>query len=370
MPDESPPKLQATPLAALHASLGARMVPFAGWSLPVQYPAGILAEHRQCRERAALFDVSHMGQASLRGPDAARVLERVALGDLTGLRPGRQRYSLLTNEGGGILDDFMVANLGDRLFLVVNASRAAHDFAHVEAALPAGARLERHPERALLALQGPLATQALSRLAPESAALSFMAVAPIRVAGMEVLASRSGYTGEDGFELSVPADSAEKLARLLLDQPEVAPAGLGARDSLRLEAGLPLYGQDLDEFTTPVEAGLSWAIGKRRRMAWDFPGAATIRDQLDNGAPRIRVGLLPEGRAPVRAGISVLSEDGATVGLVSSGTFSPTLDAPIAMGFVQPAYAADGTRLTLMLRGKAVAARVAPLPFVPHRYVR
>jgi aminomethyltransferase len=345
------------------------MVPFAGWSLPVQY-AGILAEHRQCRDSAALFDVSHMGQASLHGAGAAAALERVALGDLIGLRPGRQRYSLLTNDQGGILDDFMAANLGNRLFLVVNASRADDDFAHIAAALPAGVTLERHSDRALLALQGPLAARALGRLCTATTAMPFMAVAELDIAGIEIVASRSGYTGEDGFELSVPATQAETLAKLLLDQPEIAPAGLGARDSLRLEAGLPLYGQDLDEYTTPVEAGLTWAIGKRRRMAGDFPGAATLRDQLDNGPPRIRVGLLPDGRAPVRAGVSILDSSGATVGLVTSGTFSPTRDAPIAMGYVRPPHAADGTQLTLMLRGKPIPARVVPLPFVPHRYVR
>ncbi len=370
MPDAPPlPPLRASPLAALHASLGARMVPFAGWSLPVQY-AGILAEHRQCRDSAALFDVSHMGQASLHGPGAAAALERVALGDLTGLRPSRQRYSLLTNDHAGILDDFMVANMGDRLFLVVNASRADDDFAHIAAALPPEVTLERHPDRALLALQGPLAAQALGRLTPDTAGMPFMAVAEMDIAGIPVIASRSGYTGEDGFEISVPGAHAERLAKLLLDQPEVVPAGLGARDSLRLEAGLPLYGQDLDEYTTPIEAGLTWAVGKRRRMAGDFPGAATIRDQLDNGPPRIRVGLLPEGRAPVRAGVSILDESGATVGLITSGTFSPTRDAPIAMGYVRPPHAADGTPLILMLRGKPVPARVAPLPFVPHRYFR
>jgi glycine cleavage system T protein (aminomethyltransferase) len=369
VPDPDPPPLKSTPLAALHAELGARMVPFAGWSLPVQYPAGIIAEHRQCRERAALFDVSHMGQASLHGSAAAAALEALAVGDLLSLRPGRQRYSLLTTDSGGIFDDFMVANLGDRLFLVVNASRAALDFARIESALPAGVRLERHPDRALLALQGPLAAQVMARLCP-SASLPFMAVGEFEIAGTKILASRSGYTGEDGFELSVAADAAETLARLLLAQPEVAAAGLGARDSLRLEAGLPLYGQDLDEFTTPIEAGLAWALGKRRRMAWDFPGAATIRDQFDNGPPRLRVGLRPEGRAPVRAGVAVVSDDDATVGLVSSGTFLPTLDAPIAMAFVQPGFAADGTQLSLMLRGKSVPATVVPLPFVPHRYAR
>jgi aminomethyltransferase len=368
-PTESPP-LRASPLASLHAALGARMVPFAGWSLPVQYPAGIIAEHRHCRERAALFDVSHMGQASLHGPGAAAALERLALGDLAGLRPGRQRYSLLTNDQGGVRDDLMFANLGNRLFLVVNASQAAADLAHIAAHLPADVRLERHPGLALLALQGPLAVRALARHAPGLADLPFMAVVETTIAGIPVLVARSGYTGEDGFELSVAAAEAETLARLLLAEPEVAPAGLGARDSLRLEAGLPLYGHDLDDYTTPVEAGLAWAIGKRRRMAWDFPGAAVIRDQLDNGPPRQRVGLLPEGRAPVRAGVAILDADGSTVGLVTSGTFSPTRDAPIAMGYVRPPSAADGTPLTLMLRGKPIAARVVPLPFVPHRYVR
>jgi aminomethyltransferase len=368
---ESPPTpLKASPLAALHHSLGARMVPFAGWSLPVQYPAGILAEHRQCRERAALFDVSHMGQASLMGKGAAAALEKLALGDLAGLKPGRQRYSLLTNGKGGILDDLMVANLGQRLHLVVNASRSDFDFTHIMVALPPSVSIRPHPFRALLALQGPMAAAVLARLAPDAAGLGFMGAGFFDIGGIQVLTSRSGYTGEDGFELSVNADHAEPLARLLLAQPEVAPAGLGARDSLRLEAGLPLYGQDLDEFTTPVEAGLTWAIGKRRRMAWDFPGAATIREQLDSGPPRQRVGLLPEGRAPVRAGVAILAEDGATVGLVTSGTFSPTRDVPIAMGYVQPPYAADGTPLTLMLRGKPVAARITPLPFVPHRYAR
>ncbi len=373
MPDTSPtlsPPLRASPLAALHASLGARMVPFAGWSLPVQFPAGIIAEHRHCRDHAALFDVSHMGQASLSGPGAALALERVALGDLAGLRPGRQRYSLLTNAHGGVLDDLMVANLGELLFLVVNASQADADFAHIAAALPDGVTLTRHPDRALLALQGPQAAEILGRLAPAAAALGFMAVGEVSIDGIAILASRSGYTGEDGFELSVPAEHAERLARLLLAQPGVAPAGLGARDSLRLEAGLPLYGHDLDEYTTPVEAGLAWAIGKRRRMAWDFPGAATLREQLDNGPPRQRVGLLPEGRAPVRAGTAILSGNGDTIGLVTSGTFSPSRDAPIAMGYVQPPFAADGTALSLMLRGKPVPALVAPLPFVPHRYAR
>ena len=364
------PVPKRTPLAALHESLGGRMVPFAGWLLPVQYPAGIIAEHRQCRERAALFDVSHMGQCSLHGPDAAAALERLAVGELIGLRSGRQRYSLFTNESGGILDDLMVARLGETLHLVVNASRADHDIAHLRANLPPGVALHRHGDRALLALQGPLAATALARLCPAAADLSFMAVAALDVAGIACLVSRSGYTGEDGFEISVPEDAAETLALRLLAEPEVAPAGLGARDSLRLEAGLPLWGQDIDELTTPIEAGLTWALGKRRRTAWDFPGAAAVRDHHDNGAPRRLVGLLPDGRAPVRAGTVLLAEDGSAAGTITSGTFSPSRDAPIALAYVRRDLAADGTPLSALLRGKPVPARVAPLPFVPHRYVR
>ncbi len=367
-PSLSPPR--RTPLYALHEQLGGRMVPFAGWSLPVQYPTGIIAEHRQCRERAALFDVSHMGQFSLHGPNAAAALETLAVGDLTGLRGGRQRYSLLTNDAGGILDDLMVGRLNETLHLVVNAGRAGEDFAHLSAHLPAGTDLRRHPDRALLALQGPLAVDALARLCPAAAAMSFMDFAALDVAGIACLVTRSGYTGEDGFEISVPSDAAETLARRLLAEPEVAPAGLGARDSLRLEAGLPLWGQDIDELTTPVEAGLTWALGKRRRMAWDFPGAAAIRNHLDNGAPRKLVGLLPEGRAPVRAGTVLLAEDGSAAGTVTSGTFAPTCDAPIAFAYVRRGVSQDGTPLAALLRGKPVPAVVAPVPFVPHRYVR
>ncbi len=367
---QTDPPVQQTPLAALHAALGGRMVPFAGWSLPVQYPAGIIAEHRQCRERAALFDVSHMGQFSLHGPGAAEALETVAVGELAGLRDGRQRYSLFTSDSGGILDDLMVARLGETLHLIVNASRADHDFAHLQAHLPASVPLRRHPDRALLALQGPLAVKALARLCPAAASMTFMAIAALDIAGIACLVTRSGYTGEDGFEISVPGGDAEALARRLLAEPEVAPAGLGARDSLRLEAGLPLWGHDIDELTTPIEAGLTWALGKRRRMAWDFPGAAAIRDQLDNGAPRRLVGLLPEGRAPVRAGTMLVADDGSAAGTVTSGTFSPTCDAPIAMAYLRRDLAGDGVAVSAMLRGKPVPAHVAPLPFVPHRYAR
>ncbi len=338
--------------------------------MPVQYPAGIMAELRHCREHAALFDVSHMGQASLHGAGAAAALEKLVVGDITGLRAARQRYTLLTDEAGGILDDLMVAKLEDRLHVVLNAARTDSDLTHFATHLPADVRVEHHEDRVLLALQGPRAAAVLGRLAPAAAGLSFMAVAALDLAGIPALVTRSGYTGEDGFEISVHAETAERLARRLLAEPEVAPAGLGARDSLRLEAGLPLYGQDIDEVTTPVEAGLIWAIGKRRRTTWDFLGAVAIRDQLDNGAPRHRVGLLPEGRAPVRAGTTIVAGDGTAAGTVTSGTFSPTLDRPIAMAYVRRDLSADGTRLFVMLRGKPVPAVVAPLPFVPHRYVR
>ena len=290
-------------------------------------------------------------------------------GDIHGLKPGRQRYTLFTNEAGGILDDLMVANLGnERLFLVVNASRKQDDFSHIAEALTDGLTLTPHDDRALLALQGPQAARVLGQINPQAAQMRFMAVAPLDLAGIACLVSRSGYTGEDGFEISVPADRAETLADRLLQDDAVIPAGLGARDSLRLEAGLCLYGHDIDEVTTPVEAGLTWTIGKRRRMAWDFPGAAVVRDQLDNGAPRLRVGIKPEGRAPARAGATIVAPDGTEAGLVTSGGFGPSVNAPIAMGYVRRDLAADGTELHLIVRGKKLPAVVVPLPFVPHRY--
>jgi aminomethyltransferase len=347
------------------------MVPFAGYAMPVHYPAGILAEHVHCRAAAALFDVSHMGQGSLHGDAAAAALEALVPGDIAGLKPGRQRYTLLTTPSGGILDDLMAANLGGgRLFLVVNAGRKEVDFAHIAAHLPAGVRLERHEDRALLALQGPAAIAVLARLAPEVAALPFMGVAALSIAGADCLVSRSGYTGEDGCEVSVPAEQAEALARRLLAEPEVMPAGLGARDSLRLEAGLCLYGNDIDETTNPIEAGLAWVIGKRRKMAWNFVGAGPIRAMLDDGPARLRVGIRPEGRAPARAGAEIVGPDGAAIGTVTSGGFGPTLNAPVAMGYVRRDLAADGGAVSLMVRGKPLPALVAPMPFVPHRYVR
>ncbi|MFZ0017127.1 MAG: glycine cleavage system aminomethyltransferase GcvT [Acetobacteraceae bacterium] len=368
--DPTPKKLRTVPLDAWHRALGARMVEFAGYAMPVQYQ-GVLAEHLHCRAQATLFDVSHMGQATLTGAPAAAALERLVPGDLLGLKPGRQRYTLLTNEVGGILDDLMVANPGgEKLFLVVNASRKEIDFTHIAANLPSGVQFHEHDDRALLALQGPAAAAVISHISAEASQIPFMGMAAVTLAGIPCLVARSGYTGEDGFEISLPAESAQALAQRILDEPEVIPAGLGARDSLRLEAGLCLYGNDIDELTSPIEADLAWVIGRRRRNAWDFPGAAVIRDQLEHGAPRRRVGIRPDGRAPARALTEIVAGDGTEAGTVTSGGFSPTLSAPIAMGYVRKDLTADGTALHLMVRGKPLPARVVPLPFVPHRYAR
>jgi aminomethyltransferase len=368
--DPTPTTLKTLPLDAWHRARGARMVEFAGYAMPVQYE-GVLAEHLHCRKLAVLFDVSHMGQATLSGATAAAALERLVPGDMLGLKPGRQRYTLLTNEAGGILDDLMVANLGgERLFVVVNASRKEIDFTHIAANLPSGVRLHPHEDRALLALQGPAAAEVMRRICAEAAQLPFMGVATVTLAGIQCLVSRSGYTGEDGFEISVPADAAQVVAQRIADEPEVVPAGLGARDSLRLEAGLCLYGNDIDELTSPIEADLGWVIGKRRRTAWDFPGAMAIRDQLEHGTTRRRVGIRPDGRAPARALTEIGAGDGTEAGTITSGGFSPTLSAPIAMGYVRKDLTSDGTALHLMVRGKPLPARVVPMPFVPHRYAR
>jgi aminomethyltransferase len=370
--------LQSTPLENWHRHHGARMVPFAGYSMPVQYDfqgelatrckGGVMAEHLHCREHAALFDVSHMGQAMLHGHGTAAALERLVCGDIAGLKSGRQRYTLLTTEAGGIIDDLMVANLGpDGLFLVVNASRKAIDFDRIRAVTPVNL-LE---DRALLALQGPQAATVMERIAPEATALPFMGVARLMVAGVNCLVSRSGYTGEDGFELSVAQGMAVTLANRLLEHREVVPAGLGARDSLRLEAGLCLYGNDIDETTSPVEAGLTWAISKRRKLTWDFAGGPAIHAQLDDGPARRRVGIRPDGRAPAREHTAILSPDGKDlVGQITSGGFGPTLNGPMAMGYVRRDLAEDGSKLSLIVRGKPLPATVVPLPFVPHRYIR
>lgn len=357
------------------------MVAFAGWSLPVQYDfngvlaercrGGVMAEHLHCRSKAALFDVSHMGQALLEGVTAPAALERLVPGDIAGLKPSRQRYTLLMNEAGGIIDDLMVANLGnDRLFLVINAARRGVDLPHIAAALPESVRLTAFEDRGLLALQGPAAASVMSALSPEAAALPFMGVIETTVGGVPCTVSRSGYTGEDGFEVSVPAESAPDLADRLIANDVVVPAGLGARDSLRLEAGLCLYGNDIDELTSPVEAGLTWVIPRKRREAGEFPGAAVVRDQLKNGAPRLRVGLRPEGRAPARAGTDIVADDGTAAGTVTSGGFSPTLNAPVAMGYARRDLAAPGRRLHLVIRGKPQPATICPLPFVPHAYAK
>ncbi len=363
--------LLETPLGPLHRSLGGRMVPFAGYLMPVQYGPGIMAEHLHCRSGAALFDVSHMGQAELVGEGAAAALEALTPADVGGLKPGRQRYALITTMTGGIFDDFMVANLGDRLFLVVNAARKAQDFALIGAALPPSVRMNLLADRALLALQGPQAMPALASLNADVAALPFMGIGRFDLGGVPAIVSRSGYTGEDGAEISVPAEAAERFARALLALPAVQPAGLGARDSLRLEAGLCLYGHDIDETTSPVEAALTWTMGKRRRTSWDFPGAMRVREELDNGPSRLRVGIRPEGRQPARAHTAIHVPGGSeAIGEVTSGGFGPSVNGPVAMGYVARAQASDGTALELMVRGRPLAARVAPLPFSPHRYAR
>jgi aminomethyltransferase len=338
--------------------------------MPVQCPAGILAEHQHCRTAAALFDVSHMGQVRLDGPGAASALERLVPGDIAGLAVGRARYTQFTDDTGGILDDLIVSHAGDHLFLVINAGCRDADIAHLRQALEPVVRVTELADRALLALQGPRAQEVLAGLAPEAAGLAFMATAEMVVDGLSARVSRLGYTGEDGFEISVAADHAEALARRLLAHHAVQPAGLGARDSLRLEAGLPLYGHEIDATTTPVEAGLAWSIGKRRREQGGFAGAATILAQLRDGTARRLVGIRPEGRAPAREGAEVRSPDGAAIGRVTSGGFGPTVGGPVAMGYVATDLAPRGTAIVLMVRGKPLAARIAVLPFVPHRYHR
>ena len=367
---ENRPALLHTPLYDLHVELGGKMVPFAGYAMPVQYPAGIVAEHQHCRAQAALFDVSHMGQVRLVGDEAAQSLETLVPGDLLGLTTGDQRYTQLTNETGGILDDLIVGRDDDNLFLVINASRKAADITHMRACLDTAVQLEALENRALMALQGPQAAAVLGSLVPDCSALRFMQAGWFAIDGVDCRISRSGYSGEDGFEISTPADFAEALARKLLAFEPVMPAGLGARDSLRLEAGLCLYGNDIDETTTPVEAGLTWSIGKRRRSEGGFPGAAVIQKQLAEGVTRKRVGLRPQGRAPVRAGSLLTDEAGKEVGTVTSGGFGPSVGAPVAMGYVASALAKPDQNLTAVVRGKGHPITVAKLPFVPAGYHR
>ncbi len=366
-------QLDRTPLHDLHLEWGARMVPFAGYAMPVQYRGGILAEHSHCRSAAALFDVSHMGQATLIADDDPVVpLETLVPGELQALKPGRMRYTLLLNDAGGIRDDLMVTRLPDDsgLFVVVNAACRDADFAHIAGALEGRARLEIGGDRALLALQGPQAAAVMARLCPGAEELTFLTGTVAEICGVEAFITRSGYTGEDGFEISLPADRAAAVARALVDEPEVAPVGLGARDSLRLEAGLCLYGQDIDETTTPVEADIAWTIGKRRRAAGDFPGAGIILRQLAEGPARKRVGVRPEGRAPARAGTVITDARGAAIGVVTSGGFGATVGGPVAMGYVATDHSEPGTRVNLIVRDKPVEAAVASLPFVRPNYHR
>ncbi|MEH6950864.1 glycine cleavage system aminomethyltransferase GcvT [Nitrobacter sp. NHB1] len=375
------PVLQRTPLHALHLARGGRMVPFAGHDMPVQYASGVLKEHLHTRAGAGLFDVSHMGQIALRPKsgkvaDAALALERLVPQDIVAVAPGRQRYALFTNAAGGLLDDLMVANFGDHLFLVVNGACKAADEAHLREHLSDVCTIEVLADRALVALQGPKAASVLAKVCPEASAMRFMDAGPQRADDIDCFVSRSGYTGEDGFEISIPAIQAEALVSGLLDDPDVMLVGLGARDSLRLEAGLCLYGHDIDATTTPVEAALEWSVQKIRRSggarAGGFPGTNVILPQFEQGASRRRVGLRPEGRAPVREGAPLFAEAGSAdpIGIVTSGGFGPSFNAPVAMGYLPTSHAAIGGTVFADVRGQRLPLRVSAMPFVPHNYKR
>lgn len=381
--DPNSPPSKSVPLADIHAALGGRMVPFAGYELPVQYKTGIVAEHTWTRTHAGLFDVSHMGPSfvRLKAPSGdeeadhaaiAALVEPLVCGDIAGLKPGKIRYTLLLNEAGGTLDDLMIARSPTspgKLYVVVNAATKQADFDRISDALGDAASLDRADDNVLLALQGPEAAAVLAGLVPGTAELGFMSHDSFDWQGTQIIVSRSGYTGEDGFELLVYPDHAEALWSALINDERVMPVGLGARDSLRLEAALPLYGHELDETVSPVEAGLTFALNKARRERADFPGATRILNELENGTARIRVGLLVEG-APARDGAEILDAGGTPVGIVTSGGFSPTLQRAIALGFVPPALATPGTELGVNVRGRVQTAKVAELPFVPHRYFR
>ena len=380
-PTPAAPALKHTPLYSLHLEMGARMAPFAGYDMPIQYALGVLKEHLHTRVAAGLFDVSHMGQIALRPrsgrvADAAQALERIVPVDVLGLRPARQRYAFFTNDSGGIIDDLMIEQCGDHLALIVNASRKDVDERHLCDSLSDVCTIDVLEDRALLALQGPAAEAALTRLAPSSASMRFMDIRSVSIAGASCLISRSGYTGEDGFEISVPARDAEKVARALLQDTAVMLIGLGARDSLRIEAGLCLYGSDIDEGTTPVEAGLEWAIQKVRgrggARAGNFLGADVVLEQLERGAPRCRVGLKPRERTPVRAGVLLYADACVSqpIGTVTSGTFGPSAAGPVAMGYVPSSLSALKTLLFADVRGNRLPVEVTELPFVPHRYKR
>lgn len=376
---ETSATLLETPLAAWHVAQGAKMVPFAGYNMPVQYPLGIMGEHNWTRENAGLFDVSHMGQCFLIPEDgqfetAAAALEKLVPADVLSLKPGQQRYSQFLNADGGILDDLMITRLGHPghehwIYLVVNAGCKTEDYAHLAAHLPKGVKLKIAEDLALLALQGPEAVAAIAMHAPALAALKFMTSIDLPVAGIWCHVSRTGYTGEDGVEISVKNADVEMLANLLLKDERVQPIGLGARDSLRLEAGLCLYGHDIDTTTSPIEADLKWSIQKRRREEGGFPGALRIQRELRDGPSRLRVGIQPEGRQPAREGTEIFSE-GRTIGMITSGGFGPTAHGPVAMGYVETAFAKPETPVMLVVRGKELPARIAAMPFAPHRYFR
>ena len=378
--------MKRTSLYGLHLSLGAKMVEFAGYEMPVQYPDGVLKEHLRTRTKAGLFDVSHMGQAFLQSTrvapgsdeahaDISAAIESLLPGEIRKLKKGGMRYSVLLNKEGGIMDDLMVTRpLSDAeqgsLFLVVNAACKDQDFAHIKTSLSDRATLQVASDRSLLALQGPMAAKVLDAIIPGCARQTFMTMAPYDWNGVQLFVSRCGYTGEDGFEVSVPDDRAQALAKAMLAHPDVAPIGLGARDSLRLEAGLCLYGHDIDATTSPVEGNIAFALGKRRKDEANFPGAGRILSELAKGPSRLRVGIKPEGRAPAREGTEIVDQNGAKIGVVSSGGFSPTLNGPVAMGYVDFAHSKTGTPVQLMVRGKALPAVVADMPFVPHTYYR
>jgi len=367
--------LKKTPLFDLHVELGGKMVPFAGYEMPVQYPLGVKKEHLQTREKAGLFDVSHMGQVKLTGANAAAALEKLVPVDIIDLPAGKQRYALFTNEDGGVMDDLMVTNYGDWIYVVVNAACKEQDVAHMQANLGDDVKLEVLDDRALVAIQGPEAAQAVARLAPEVNEMVFMDSRQMQIDGVDCLVSRSGYTGEDGFEISIPSAEADRLCRLFLEQPEIEAIGLGARDSLRLESGLCLYGHDIDTTTTPLEGSLIWAISKCRRTdgerAGGFPGAEKVLSQIANKDwTRKRVGLLGEGRAPVREGVELFDEAGNKIGVVTSGTFGPTVGKPVAMGYVATEFSALETVVYAEVRGKKLPMTVSRMPFIEQRYYR
>lgn len=367
--------LLKTPLYDLHLNAEAKMVPFAGYEMPVQYPLGVMKEHLHTRTEAGLFDVSHMGQAyltGLDGNDVAKALEALVPGNLTGLAEGRTRYTLFLNDEGGIMDDLMVTRRGDKdnsLYVVVNAACKEQDFAHMAEKLAGVAEL-KILDRALVALQGPKAAEVFARMAPEAADMPFMSSAPMTVDGYDVIVSRCGYTGEDGYEISIANGDADDFCLRLIAHEEVELIGLGARDSLRLECGLCLYGHDLDQTISPVEGNLNFALGKARREAKDFPGTERVMNEYDNGPSRLRVGILPDGRAPAREGVEIVDTDGNKIGVVTSGGFGPTYGGPVAMGYVEAAFSAVDTKVGLVVRGKTLPAKVAAMPFVEQRYYR